>query len=94
MINVNSTFNAKFYGLKHFLNATVGHFLETYFRDHVEGDQEGLDWAMKHLWPAYQRHTSTSHAVKYLNLQILSGLVDVKQRLPTTHPAKPFILIC
>jgi hypothetical protein len=38
-------------------NRRLSHFLETYFRDHVEDDQEGLDWAMKHLWPAYQRHT-------------------------------------
>jgi hypothetical protein len=38
-------------------NRRLSHFLETYFRDHVEDDQEGLDWAMKHLWPAYRRHT-------------------------------------
>ncbi|KAG1773742.1 hypothetical protein EV702DRAFT_1129048, partial [Suillus placidus] len=38
-------------------NRRLSHFLETYFRCHVEDDQEGLDWAMKHLWPAYQRHT-------------------------------------
>ena len=35
----------------------LSYFLETYFRRHVEEDQEGLDWAMKRLWPAYRRHT-------------------------------------
>ncbi|KAG2112417.1 hypothetical protein DEU56DRAFT_935108 [Suillus clintonianus] len=35
----------------------LSHFLEIYFRSHVEDDQEGLDRAMKHLWPAYRRHT-------------------------------------
>ncbi|KAG1750414.1 uncharacterized protein EDB91DRAFT_1243991 [Suillus paluster] len=38
-------------------NRRLSRFLETYFRRHVEDDQEGLDRAMKHLWPAYRRHT-------------------------------------
>ncbi|KAG2040979.1 hypothetical protein BDR03DRAFT_1007740 [Suillus americanus] len=38
-------------------NRRLSHFLETYLRHHVEDDQEGLDRAMKHLWPEYQRHT-------------------------------------
>ncbi|KAG1873801.1 hypothetical protein F4604DRAFT_1765091 [Suillus subluteus] len=38
-------------------NRRLSHFLETYFRRHVEDDQEGLDRAMERLWPAYQRHT-------------------------------------
>ncbi|KAG1751044.1 hypothetical protein EDB19DRAFT_1903894 [Suillus lakei] len=38
-------------------NRRLSHFLEIYFRCHVEDDQEGLDRAMKHLWPAYRRHT-------------------------------------
>ncbi|KAJ8597174.1 hypothetical protein M405DRAFT_756250 [Rhizopogon salebrosus TDB-379] len=35
----------------------LSYFLETYVRRHVEDDQEGLDWAMKQLWPSYRRHT-------------------------------------
>ncbi|KAG1796950.1 uncharacterized protein HD556DRAFT_1441127 [Suillus plorans] len=38
-------------------NHRLSHFLETYFRCHVEDDQEGLDRAMKHLWSTHQRHT-------------------------------------
>ncbi|KAG2365786.1 hypothetical protein BDR07DRAFT_1398113 [Suillus spraguei] len=38
-------------------NRRLSHFLETYLRHYVEDDQEGLDSAVKHLWPAYQRHT-------------------------------------
>ncbi|KAG1751783.1 hypothetical protein EDB19DRAFT_1893122 [Suillus lakei] len=38
-------------------NRRLSHLLETYFRRHVEDDQEGLDWAMVLLWPPYQRHT-------------------------------------
>ncbi|KAG1873320.1 hypothetical protein C8R48DRAFT_593879 [Suillus tomentosus] len=43
--------------LLHDRNHRLSHFLETYFRCHVEDDQEGLDRAMKHLWSTYQRHT-------------------------------------
>jgi hypothetical protein len=35
----------------------LSHFLETYFRCHVEDNPDGLDRALKRLWPAYQRHT-------------------------------------
>ncbi|OAX31855.1 hypothetical protein K503DRAFT_809820, partial [Rhizopogon vinicolor AM-OR11-026] len=35
----------------------LSHFLETHFCYHVEDNQDGLDWALKRLWPAYQRHT-------------------------------------
>ncbi|KAG1750476.1 uncharacterized protein EDB91DRAFT_1107654 [Suillus paluster] len=38
-------------------NRRLSHFLETYFRYHVEDDQEGLDQAMEHIWHAYRRHT-------------------------------------
>jgi hypothetical protein len=35
----------------------LSHFLETRFRHHVEDNQDGLDLALKRLWPAYQHHT-------------------------------------
>ena len=35
----------------------LSYFLAPHFRRHVKDDQEGLDRAMKRLWPAYQRHT-------------------------------------
>ena len=35
----------------------LSHFLEPYFRRQVEDHQNGLDGALKRLWPKYQRHT-------------------------------------